>query len=113
MLHERLNPPGKQTAGDHDPVPATEADETNVRTQADDLPVGTAARVRLPEAYDVFKRNIEWHATLPTRPPASYQPFRISRVNYSTVSGVRTPRTISMDRAYAFSLPRRFVAVRA
>jgi len=65
MLHERLNPPGKQTARDHDPVPATEADETNVRTQADDLPIGTAARVRLPEAYDVFKRNIEWHATTP------------------------------------------------
>jgi len=71
MLHECLNPPGKQTAGNHDPVPATEADETNVRTQPDDLPVRTAAGMRLPKAYDVFKRNVEWHATLPTRRPAS------------------------------------------
>lgn len=77
VLHERLDPPGEHPAREHDPAPATETDETDVRTQPDDLPVRAAARMRLPEAYNVIKRNVEWHTELPTRPPALHQPFHI------------------------------------
>ena len=70
MLHERFDAPCEHAAREHDPVPAPEADEADVRAEPDDFPVRAAAGMRLPQAYDVVKRNIEWHPELPTKPLA-------------------------------------------
>lgn len=58
MLDERLDPPGEDAARQHDPVAAPQTDKTNVRAQPDDLPIGAAAGMRLPQADDIVEGNI-------------------------------------------------------
>jgi hypothetical protein len=72
-LDEGLDPPGEDAARQHDPMPAPQADETDVRAQPDYLPVGAAAGVRLPQAYNIVEGNIKRHGLLPDRTPVSYQ----------------------------------------
>jgi hypothetical protein len=60
-LHEGLDPPREDAARQHDAVPAPQADETDVRSEPDDLPVGAAAWMRLPQADNITKRDIERH----------------------------------------------------
>ncbi len=51
-------------------MPAPKTDKANIRAEADNFPVRTAAGMGLPQTYDVVKRNIEWHFELPIRPLA-------------------------------------------
>ncbi len=53
MLDDRLQSLLEIVACEHDPMTACQAFEADVSSNASDLPIGSAARMRLLQPYDV------------------------------------------------------------
>lgn len=79
VLDEGLDSPREYAAREHDPVPTAETDKPDVRAEPDYFPVRAAAWVGLPQAYDVVKRNIEWHHRTPHQAARIIQHFLIQQ----------------------------------